>query len=349
MAVTKEPFGKSKDGQALSLYTIDNGKMQVKLTDLGATIQAILVPDKGGNLVDVALGYDKPEDYYENGCYFGAVIGRNGNRIDKGRYCLGEKEVQLDINDNENNLHSGLNGFDNRVWTVEKETDNSVTFFLKDADMEQKNPGNFLVHVTYTLSDDNALSLHYEAECDQDTIANLTNHVYFNLGGHKSGPIEGHMLQINAKHYNPVIDFQAIPTGEKAPVAGTVFDFTTPHRIGERIGAEEEQLTFVKGYDHNWILRDEKGEPIKAVEASCPATGIFMEVFTDLPAVQFYAGNCITPGHAGKDGALYQPRCGFCLETQFVPNAINMDGFQKPILKAGEKYDTTTCYRFSVK
>ena len=347
MAVTKSAFGKSKEGQELSLYTIDNGKMKVVLTELGAAIQAILVPDKEGKMVDVVLGYDSPGDYYENTCYLGAVIGRSGNRIDKGRYQIGGRQVQLDINDNDNNLHSGNNGFDKRVWTVEKVTEDSVAFFLEDADMAQNNPGNFQASVTYTLTADNALQLHYEAECDQDTIANMTNHVYFNLGGHDSGSIENHMLMIRAEHYNPVIDHQAIPTGEKAPVAGTVFDFTAPRRIGERIGADEAQLHFVKGYDHNWIVRDQKGEMTRIAEASCPDTGIRMEVFTDLPAVQFYAGNCMTPGQKGKGGAVYQPRCGFCLETQYVPNAINMEGFEKPVLRAGEKYDTMTCYRFS--
>ena len=347
MAVTRKPFGKAKDGKDLSLFVIDNGTVQVSVTDLGATIQSIIVPDRDGKKIDVVLGYDTPEEYYENTCYFGAVIGRSGNRIDKGRFTLNGKEYQLDINDNENNLHSGLNGFDNRRWEVEKTTDDSVTFFLEDADMEQNYPGNFQISVTYTLTDDNALQLHYEGECDQDTVANLTNHVYFNLGGHDSGCIEDHELMLTAKRYTPVIDHQAIPTGELAPVEGTVFDFTTPHRIGERIGADEEQLKFVKGYDHNWLIRDEKGDVIKIGEAFCPASGVQMEIFTDLPAVQFYAGNCMTPGQKGKGGVIYQPRCGFCLETQFVPNAINMDNVQKPVLKAGEKYDTTTCYRFS--
>ena len=349
MAVTRQAFGKAKDGQELSLFTIDNGKMQVEVTDLGATIQAIIVPDRNGTMTDVALGYDGPDAYYENTCYFGAVIGRSGNRIDKGHFVLNGKEYQLDVNDNENNLHSGLNGFDNRVWTVEKTTENAVSFFLKDADMEQNYPGNFQVSVTYTLTEDNALELHYEAECDQDTVANLTNHTYFNLSGHNSGSVEDQELMLVAKRYNPVIDFQAIPTGELAAVEGTVFDFTSPHRIGERIGADEEQLAFVKGYDHNWLIRDEKGEIIRIAEAYSRQTGICLEAFTDLPAVQFYAGNCITPGQIGKGGAVYQPRCGFCLETQFVPNAINMDNVQKPILKAGDKYDTVTRYRFSVR
>ena len=347
MAITKQAFGSAKDGSALSLYTLDNGHMQVKLTDLGATIVSIIVQDKNENMVDVALGYDTPEGYYGNGCYFGAVIGRSGNRIDKGRFSLNGKEYQLDINDNENNLHSGRNGFEFRKWDVSAQTDNSITFAIADEDLEQGYPGNFRAAITYTLTDEDTLRLHYTGECDQDTIANMTNHVYFNLSGHDSGSIEGQELMLAARHYTPVIDNQAIPTGECAPVEGTVFDFTTAKPIGRDIGADVDQLQFVKGYDHNFVLREKKGAIIKAAEAYSPKTGICMEVFTDLPCVQFYAGNCMTPNMAGKNGAIYQPRCGFCLETQYAPNAINMDGFDKPVLKAGEPYDTTTCYKFS--
>ena len=346
MAVTKQLFGKAADGSDLTLYTLDNGHMQVKVTDLGATIQSIIVQDKNENMIDVALGYDTPEGYYEGTCYFGAVIGRSGNRIDKGRFTINGKEYQLDINDNENNLHSGLNGFDKRKWEVSEVSGSSVTFSLKDGDLEQGYPGNFSCSVTYTLTDEDTLRLHYKGVCDQDTIANMTNHTYFNLGGHKSGSIEGHELMLAAKHYTPVIDHQAIPTGECAPVEGTVFDFTTAKEIGRDIEADVDQLKFVKGYDHNFIIREKKGPVIKVAEAYCKETGICMETYTDLPCIQFYAGNCMTPDQAGKDGAVYQPRHGFCLETQYAPNAINMEGFDKPLLKAGESYDTVTCYKF---
>lgn len=349
MSVTREAFGKTRDGQELSLFTIDNGQMQVKLTDLGATIVSVIMQDKNENKVDVVLGYEDAQGYYENTCFFGAVIGRSGNRIDKGRFTLNGKPYQLAVNDNENNLHSGPNGFDKRRWEVERISDDSLTFFLQDADMEQGYPGNFQVSVTYTLDANNTLRLHYEAESDQDTVANLTNHVYFNLGGHDSGSIEGQELMLAAQWYTPVIDHQAIPTGECAPVAGTVFDFTTPHRIGERINEEVEQLKFVQGYDHNFVIRDNKGPVIRIAEAYCADTGICMDVSTDLPAVQFYAGNCMTPDQKGKNGAVYQPRHGFCLETQYVPNSINMDNFARPVLKAGEKYDSLTCYRFFVR
>ena len=348
MSSTKEPFGKSREGKDLHLFTLDNGKVKVKLTELGATLVSIVMQDKNENYTDVILGYDTPQEYYDNSCFFGAVIGRSGNRIDKGRFSINGKEYQLDINDNENNLHSGNNGFDKRVWDVEKICDDSITFFLKDADLEQGYPGNFQVSVTYTLKDDNTLVLHYEGESDADTVANMTNHVYFNLGGHDSGDVLGHQVQLNAKEYSSVIDSQAIPTGEYTPVAGTPFDFTSPKLMGRDIDADCEQLKFVGGYDHNFVIKREKGVVEKFAEMYCPATGICLEAFTDLPGFQFYSGNFISD-QKGKGGATYHRRGGFCLESQFYPNSINQEGFAKPILKAGEKYDTTTCYRFSVK
>ena len=348
MSVTRENFGMSKDGKQLHLYTIKNGMVTAKVTDLGATIVSVILQDKSENDTDVVLGYDSAEGYYANSCYFGAVIGRSGNRIDKGRFTLNGKEYQLDINDNENNLHSGNNGFDHRVWETECVGENSVSFFLKDADMEQGYPGNFQVTITYTLTAEGSLILHYEGETDQDTVANLTNHVYFNLGGHASGNILGHEMLMSAKAYTPVRDGQAIPTGQIAPVEGTPMDFTVKKTIGQDIDADFAQLQYVGGYDHNYVIKTEKGVVEKFAEVYCPATGICLEAFTDLPGFQFYAGNFITP-HSGKNGAVYEKRAGFCLESQFYPNSINQEGFAKPILKAGEKLDTTTAYRFSVK
>ena len=345
MGVTKSSFGKSKEGEELSLYTIDNGTLQVKVTDLGATIVSILMQNKYEKKVDVVLGYDDPQAYYDNSCYFGAVIGRSGNRIDKGRFTIAGKEYQLAINDNENNLHSGPNGFDIRKWDTERVSDDSVTFAIKDADLEQGYPGNFYAKITYTLTKDSTLILHYEGESDADTVANMTNHVYFNLGGHDSGSIEGHELMLAAKEYTPVRDSQAIPTGEYAPVAGTPMDFTTSKKIGQDINADFEQLKYTGGYDHNFVLSREKGAVVKFAEAYCPESGICMEAYSDLPGVQFYAGNFITD-QTGKSGVTYHKRQGFCLETQYYPNSINQEGFASPLLKAGEKYDTTTCYKF---
>ena len=348
MAVTVKEFGKSKEGKDLHLYTLDNGKIKVTLTDLGATIVSVVMQDKNENYVDVVLGYDTAEEYYANSCYFGAVIGRSGNRIDKARFSIGGKEYQLDVNDNENNLHSGKNGFDKRVWNVVNTEGRSITFYLQDADLEQGYPGNFEVCVTYTLKDDNTLVLHYEGKSDADTVANMTNHVYFNLAGQGSGDVLGHEVTLCAKEYTPVIDEQAIPTGEYAPVAGTPFDFTSPKLIGKEIDADCDQLKFVGGYDHNFVIKREKGVVKKFAEMYCPATGICLEAFTDLPGFQFYSGNFITD-HQGKGGIVYHKRGGFCLESQFYPNSINQEGFAKPILKAGDKYDTTTSYRFSVR
>ena len=350
MAVTKSSFGTAKDGQALSLYTLTNRQgMSVKVTDLGATLVAVLIQDKNENVLDVILGYDTPEAYYEQTSFFGAVIGRSGNRIEKGRFTINGKTYQLDINDNENNLHSGNHGFEKRRWETLQTGENSVCFGMKDGDMEQGYPGNFEVSVTYTLTDENELFLDYKGSCDQDTVANMTNHVYVTLAGHGSGSILDQDLMLTAKAYTPVRDHQAIPTGEIAPVEGTPMDFTTAKPIGRDIGADFEQLRFVGGYDHNYVIKQEKGAVEKFAEAYCPATGICLEAYTDLPGVQFYAGNAITPGQIGKGGAVYQKRQGFCLESQYYPNSINQKGFASPLLKAGETYKTTTCYKFSVR
>lgn len=349
MAVTKSSFGKTLDGQELTLYTLTNTKgMSVKVTDLGATLVSVMLQDKNEILRDVVLGYDDPEGYYKNTCYFGAVIGRSGNRIDQGRFTLNGRTYQLDQNDNENNLHSGNNGFDRRRWKMAEVTENSLRFSLEDEDGEQGYPGNFQVSITYLLTEENELFLRYRGVCDEDTVANLTNHVYFNLAGHDSGDVLDQELRMSAKYYTPVRDSKAIPTGEIAPVAGTPMDFTTAKPIGRDIDADFEQLKLVGGYDHNFVLKKDKGAVMKFAEAYSPRTGICLEAFTDLPGVQLYAGNFIMP-QKGKAGASYDKRWGFCLETQYYPNSINQLGFAKPILRAGEKYETTTCYKFSVR
>lgn len=346
----KKDFGRIQDGTELSLYSFTNkNNVTMTVTDLGATLVGVVVPDKDGTLRDVVLGYDTPQDYLDNTCYFGAVIGRSGNRIDKGRFTINGKTYQLDINDNENNLHSGNDGYDGRKWDVIAcdEEKRSITFGLQSPDGDQGYPGNFTVKITYTLTDDNEVVLHYEGSSDADTVANLTNHAYFNLAGHDGGSIEDHELQILAKYYTPVRDGQAIPTGEIAPVEGTPMDFCTAKPIGRDIRADFEQLAFVGGYDHNFVLADHAGEKRKMAEAYCAQTGIRMEAFTDCCGVQFYAGNFITP-QTGKGGVHYGSRCGFCLESQYYPNAVNQPNFPSPVLKAGEKYETETVYQFSL-
>ncbi len=347
----KRNFGTMPDGTPLSLYSFTNkNNMTMAVTDLGATLVSVKLPDRDGVVRDVVLGYDTPQDYLEHTCYFGAVIGRSGNRIDQGSFEINGKRYQMDQNDNENNLHSGKNGFDRRKWEVSDldETENRITFIMESLDGDQGFPGNFQVSVTYTLTDENEIILAYEGRSDQDTVANLTNHSYFNLAGHDSGSMEDQELLLLAKEYTPVRDGKAIPTGEIAPVAGTPMDFLVAKPIGRDIEADFEQLKFVGGYDHNYVLSRESGEMKKMAEAYCGRTGIAMEAFTDCCGVQFYAGNFITD-QKGKEGVIYKKRQGFCLESQYYPNSINQEGFPKPVLKAGEPYRTTTSYRFYVK
>ncbi len=345
----KRSFGKLNDGREASLYTITNGKgMTVCLTDLGATLVKVLVPDKDGKETDVILGYDTAQEYLDNGFYFGAVIGRNGNRIDKARFTIDGKTYQLAVNDNENNLHSGPDGFDSRIWEVKSCAENAVVFALESPDGDEGFPGNMHAEVAYTVLDDNTLELCYTAESDADTVANMTNHVYFNLGGHDSGSILDHELKLATEYYTPVIDEQAIPTGEVASVKGTVMDFSAGRRIGQDIDADFDQLRYTGGYDHNFALSAKAGEMKPMALARCKKTGIVMEGFTDCPGVQFYAGNFITP-HTGKGGAKYDKRFGFCLESQYYPNAINQEGFDSPLLKAGQTRRSVTRYRFSAE
>mgnify|MGYP004448212491 CR=1 FL=1 len=347
----KKYFGKLRSGDDVFSYTLKNGNgMKASFIDLGATLTSLIVPDREGNPIDVILGYDTPDEYIDNGFFFSAVVGRSGNRIDKAKFTINGQEYQMAVNDNENNLHSGLSFFHHRKWamTASDEEKNSIRFELLSPDGDQGFPGNFRISVTYTLTEDNELELHYEGISDADTAANMTNHAYFNLDGHDEGMITDQFMMLNAPCYTPVRDSQAIPTGEIAPVAGTPMDFTEEHRIGERIDADFEQIRFAGGYDHNFVICTNKGEKKLMAQTRSEKTGILMQSYTDLPGVQFYAGNFITE-HAGKGGCTYGYRCGFCLESQYYPNAINQEGFASPILKAGKKYDTTTSYRFSVR
>lgn len=347
----KKYFGKLKDGSDVYTYSFTNeNNMTMTVTDLGAILVNILVPDREGVLRDVTLGYDTPQEYVDNTCFFGAVVGRSGNRIDKGSFVINGKRYQMAINDNENNLHSGHNFYHTRKWAVKSvdEAANSITFELLSPDGDQGFPGNFRITVTYTLTSENEIVLHYAGVSDADTVANLTNHAYFNLSGHDSGRIEDHILMLCADRYTPVRDGQAIPTGELAPVEGTPMDFRTAKPIGRDIDADFEQLKYVLGYDHNYVLTEETGVRRKMAEAYSEETGIAMEAFTDCCGVQFYAGNCITE-HTGKGGAAYGPRTGFCLESQYYPNAINQEGFPNPLLKAGDQYETVTSYKFSLR
>lgn len=346
MSVTKTSFGKTKDGAEVYKYEISNSKgMKASVISYGAILTELFVPDKDGKAEDIVLGYDTLEPYFENGSFFGATVGPNANRIANATFTLNGVKYDLDVNDGPNNLHSHADlGYHKRVFDVQ-ENDSSVTFSLKDEDGCMGFPGNKDVKVTYEVTDENELKISYDVKSDKDTIINMTNHSYFNLTGHNSGRIEEHCLTLNASRYTPVLP-GAIPTGELADVKGTVFDFTSPRRIGDDIDDDLMQLTLVQGYDHNWVIDNADGTMKKAAEVSAPGTSRVMEVYTDLPGIQFYAGNCIAPT-TGKGGTKYDVRCGLCLETQFFPDTANEPGFPSAVFGPGREYKTTTVYKFS--
>ena len=340
----KKLFGTTAAGVDIYTYILTNASgMQITMTELGATLVSVLVKDKDGNLKDVVLGYDKLEHYEVNPNYFGATIGRNGNRIANASFELNGVKYELPANDNTNNHHSGPNGFEKRIWEVTDTSDDHVTFSYLSPDGDEGFPGEFRVSVTYTLTDDNEIQIHYEGVSDQDTVANLTDHSYFNLSGHDAGLILDHTVMIDADAYTAVNEV-LVPYGEIVPVEGTPMDFRTEKVIGLDLDADYEQLKLTTGYDHNYVL-NHQGEGVRLIaRAKSPVTGITLEVYTDTPGVHFYIGNFIG-GPAGKEGAAYDIRHGFCLETQYYPNSVNVPSFPSPILKKGEKYDSTTIYK----
>ena len=346
MGITKRSFGKSKEGQEVFLYEITN-KNQVTLTvsDFGAAWVHMLVPDREGNRRDVVLGYDSAEGYYVNPGHFGAVVGRNGNRIGNARFEINGTEYQLPVNDNKNNLHSGPDWYRTRVWDVKEidEEKNSVTFGLFSPDGDQGFPGNFSVTVTYELTEENEVVLHYQGSADADTIVNMTNHSYFNLNGHASGDVLEQEMWVDADAFTAT-DSLLIPTGEILSVTDTPMDFRVRKKIGRDIDADFEAIGFGGGYDHNWCLNNQ-GKFAKVAEMWSQESGITMEVYTDLPGVQIYAGNFLDQ-EVGKNGVVYRKRQGICFETQHYPDAINHENFPSPILRAGEIYQTRTVYRF---
>lgn len=345
MNVTKENFGITKAGEPASLFTLKNNNGVVaKLSDFGAALVELWIPDKNGQAADVVLGFDSAEDYSVNASFFGVTVGPNANRVGCAAFTLNETEYRLSANDGPNNLHSDAEkGWQKRLWAANT-GENSVTFSLTERDGETGFPGNKTVRLTYTLTDDNALKLAYHASSDAPTLLNPTNHSYFNLAGHKAGSIEGHLLKLYASHFTPVLP-GAIPTGEISPVAGTPLDFTAVKPIGADINADCEQLKLVQGYDHNFAIDGEAGALRPVAEVEEPVTGRRMQVFTTLPGVQFYAGNCIIK-QPGKDGAAYFPRAGFCLETQYFPDSVHHPNFPQAIFGPGRDYASETIYRF---
>ncbi|MEY8331929.1 aldose epimerase family protein [Lachnospiraceae bacterium 47-T17] len=347
--MAKESFGRTNEGAEVTKYTLKNaGGMEVELISLGAAMRAIRVPDRDGKVRDVILGYDTPADYQNIRGYLGMVIGRNGNRIKDARVTIDGVTYELEANNNENNLHSGRDGFHSVVWEEAEADDSHVVFTHTSPDGAQGFPGEMKVTMSYTLTDAGEVILNYKATTDKKTVANFTNHTYFNLDGHESGSMEGQELQILASNYTPVVDEKAIPTGEIAPVADTPMDFREMTAIGARIGADFDQLKYVGGYDHNYVLDDADGTLRLVIRAKSKVSGIGMDVYTTCPGVQFYAGNRVG-GQTGKGGVTYNDRQGFCLETQYFPNSVNDTNFEQPFLAPGETYESTTKYCFFVK
>jgi aldose 1-epimerase len=345
-AVQKASFGKTADGAAVDIYTISgkNG-VEARISTYGATLVSLKVPDRTGKLGNVVLGFDSVDNYVKGVPFFGATIGRYGNRIALGKFTLDGKSYQLPTNDGPNSLHGGTKGFDKRLWKAEAGKD-AVKLTYVSADGEEGYPGALTVTVTYTLKADNSLTISYDATTTKPTVVNLTNHSYFNLSGNPETPITGEVLKINADAFTPVSS-TLIPTGVLKPVAGTPFDFRTATTIGTRIEAKDEQLLFGKGYDHNWVLNKAKaGGLTSAAVLSDPVSGRVMEVKTLEPGLQFYSGNFMDGKPAGK-GTVYKHRTGLCLETQHFPDAPNHANFASTVLRPGQTYHTETVLAFS--
>ncbi len=351
LTVSKEPFG-TVEGKQINLYTLKNANgMVVKIMNYGAIVQSILVPDREGKFEDVVLGFDQLEGYVKDHSYFGAIVGRYGNRIARGKFTLDGVEYTLATNNGENHLHGGNKGFDKVVWKAKavKSADAvGVELHYLSKDGEEGYPGNLNVKVTYTLNNKNELKIEYRATTDKPTPVNLTNHSYFNLSGNCKRDILGHRLWINADYFTPVDD-GLIPTGEIWSVKGTPMDFTKPTAIGKRINDDYEQLKFGHGYDHNWVLNEVDGSLKLQVSLYDPGSGRLMEIFTEEPGLQFYSGNFLDGSIIGKGGVAYQYRYGLCLEPQHFPDSPNHPDFPNTILRPGETYHTVSVYRFFVK
>ena len=353
-SVSKTSFGKTKYGEKVDLYTLTNANgLTAKISNYGGTVVELWLPDRNGKLEDCVLGFEDVSDYEaDTNPYFGAIIGRYGNRIGKGKFTLdGKLYDKLAINNDENHLHGGIEGFNRKVWHAKPfERDCCVGLELHyiSKDMEEGYPGKLDVTVTYYLTNKDELVVEYIATTDKPTVCNLTNHSYFNLAGQGRRNNYSHELMINADNYTPV-DSGLITTGEIVPVAGTPMDFTKPTRIGDRIDDDFEQLTFGGGYDHNWVLNKKDSEMSQAATVYEPVSGRYMEIKTNEPGIQFYAGNFLDGTLTGKDGKVYKHRYAFCLETQHYPDSPNKPEFPSTTLRPGQTYKTTTIHKFSTK
>lgn len=349
--ISKQPFGQTKDGTPVSLYTLRNAKgAEARICNYGGLVISLKVPDRKGHLDDVVLGYDNLDDYLKDSPFFGAMVGRYGNRIAKGKFTLDGKSYTLAINNGPNALHGGIKGFDKQVWdaTIQVTPDSPPSLELRyvSKDGEEGYPGTLSVTAVYTLTDDNALKLEYTATTDKDTVVNLTQHSYFNLSG--KGDILNHLVMIRADKFTPV-DETLIPTGELRPVEGTPFDFRKPTAIGARINQDDQQLKFGGGYDHNWIINKPLGKLGLAARVYDPASGRVLEVLSSEPGLQFYTGNFLDGKLKGKGGWAYTRRCAFCMEPQHYPDSPNQPNFPPVVLKPDQIYKNTIIFRFSVE
>jgi aldose 1-epimerase len=352
-STTKKSFGKTTDGQPVDLYVLTNSSgAEASITNYGGAVVSLKVPDRSGKLADVVLGYDNADGYVNNKSFFGALVGRYGNRIGHAQFVLDGNTYTLAKNNGENSLHGGIKGFNKALWTAKilpAKDGQALELSYLSKDGEEGFPGNLKVSVIYTLTDSNALRIEYSATTDKKTVVNLTNHSYFNLAGQGSGDILGHQLMIQADKFTPV-DAGLIPTGELRDVAGTPFDFRKLVAIGARIDQDEEQIKLGGGYDHNFVLRSSAapGESLAARVVE-PTTGRVLEVWTTEPGVQFYTGNFLDGKTVGKGGLAYPRRSAFCLETQHYPDSPNQPKFPSVVLKPGERYHTITTYKFSIE
>lgn len=346
--MSRKLFGKTKNGEEVYVYEIANRNgMKAEILDYGANLKSLYVPDAKGNLEDVVLGYDTVAEYEDNSCFFGAVIAPSANRIGNAKFTIDGVEYNVDVNDGPNNLHSHFDlASHKQIWDAkESEDQTSVTLTLEIKDMEMGFPGNKKFTLVYTITDENEIKLIYTASSDKNTIINPTNHSYFNLSGHASGTtILDNVLTLNASNFTPVVK-GAIPTGEIRKVEGSVFDFTKGRVIGDNIDDNEEQLLLTSGYDHNFVVDGYNGNLNQIATVYDPKSKRTMEVYSDLPGVQFYAGNCISE-QTGKSGAKYGKRTGLCLETQYYPDTVNRPEFPSCIFGPGNDYVSVTSYKF---
>ena len=350
--VNKEFFGKTSDGANVDQYTLKNSNgMEVSVISFGGIITSLKAKDRDGKNEDVVLGFDNLGDYENKSPYFGALIGRYGNRIKEGKFSLDGVEYKLAKNNGENHLHGGLKGFDKVIWDVEVEVNNSSASLMlryKSVDTEEGYPGNLGVKVTYTLTNEDELKVRYEAETDKKTIVNLTQHSYFNLSAGLRKDILGHEITIAADYFLPV-DMTLIPTGEIREVVQTPFDFREFKVVGDDIDLDDTQITYGNGYDHCWVLNNQDEGVRFVASAYDPLSGRLLEVFSDQPGIQFYSGNFLDGTLQSKEGGNYEFRSGFCLETQHYPNSPNQENFPSVILNPGEKYNTETIFKFSAR